>query len=122
MENERLPPELIDPDSEEAKPFFLNASTPPTDSETPVIPDEISNHVHSGHLSEISDPESTVNGLPDHVLDPKVGLAATGTFKRGHSRQQSLGTTKTSPSTRRRSVENTISLIKEAVELEPDEK
>jgi len=34
-----------------------------------------------------------------------------GGFKRGHSRTASLGTTMTSPSTRRRSLESTISLI-----------
>lgn len=40
------------------------------------------------------------------------------TFRSGHRRQASLGTTKTSPSTRRRSLENTISLIKEVVDGE----
>lgn len=34
-------------------------------------------------------------------------------FKRGHGRQASLGTTMTSPSTRRRSLESTMSLIRE---------
>lgn len=34
-------------------------------------------------------------------------------FRRGHGRQASLGTTMTSPSTRRRSIESTMSLIKE---------
>ena len=37
-------------------------------------------------------------------------------FRRGHGRQQSLGTTMTSPSTRRRSIESTMSLLKEASE------
>jgi serine/threonine-protein phosphatase 2B catalytic subunit len=32
-------------------------------------------------------------------------------FRRGHGRQASLGTTMTSPSTRRRGLEDTISLI-----------
>lgn len=36
-------------------------------------------------------------------------------FKKGHGRQSSLGTTMTSPSTRRRSLENTISMIREAM-------
>ena len=36
--------------------------------------------------------------------------------RRGHSRAASLGTTMTSPSTRRRSLESTISLIREAVD------
>jgi serine/threonine-protein phosphatase 2B catalytic subunit len=39
----------------------------------------------------------------------------------GHLRQSSLGTTTTSPSTRRRPIENTISLIREAAEGRGDE-
>lgn len=35
----------------------------------------------------------------------------TAGFRRGHARQASLGTTTTSPSTRRRSIESTMSLI-----------
>lgn len=38
-------------------------------------------------------------------------MPSPGGFKRGHSRQASLGTTMTSPSTRRRSIESTMSLI-----------
>jgi serine/threonine-protein phosphatase 2B catalytic subunit len=34
-------------------------------------------------------------------------------FRRGHGRQASLGTTMTSPSTRRRSIETTITMIQE---------
>ena len=37
-------------------------------------------------------------------------------FRRGHGRQASLGTTNTSPSTRRRSMETTISMIQEAMD------
>jgi serine/threonine-protein phosphatase 2B catalytic subunit len=39
-----------------------------------------------------------------------------GAYSRGHRRHASLGTTKTSPSTRRRSIEGTMALIKEAVD------
>lgn len=41
-------------------------------------------------------------------------------FRRGHGRQASLGTTMTSPSTRRRSIESTMSLLKEAVDGKED--
>lgn len=37
-------------------------------------------------------------------------------WRRGHSRQASLGTTKTSPSNRRRSLENTMHLIRDVVD------
>ncbi|KAG1819330.1 hypothetical protein EV424DRAFT_1404505 [Suillus variegatus] len=37
-------------------------------------------------------------------------------FKRRHDRQASLGTTTTSPSMRRRSMESTISMIHEALD------
>jgi len=43
---------------------------------------------------------------PSSPISPSIGG-----FKRGHSRQASLGTTMTSPSTRRRSLESTMSLI-----------
>lgn len=41
-------------------------------------------------------------------------------FRRGHARQASLGTTMTSPSTRRRSIEITRSLLKEVVDGKED--
>lgn len=41
--------------------------------------------------------------------------------RRGHGRTASLGTTMTSPSTRRRSLESTISLIREAVDPREEE-
>lgn len=43
------------------------------------------------------------------------GAGSPGRFRKGHGRQSSLGTTMTSPSTRRRSLENTISMIREAM-------
>lgn len=44
---------------------------------------------------------------PYSPTSPTIG----GGFRRGHSRTASLGTTMTSPSTRRRSLESTMSLI-----------
>ncbi|CAD6941795.1 hypothetical protein CF336_g8732 [Tilletia laevis] len=42
--------------------------------------------------------------------------AVLGAHRRGHTRGASLGTTQSSPSNRRRSLESTISLIREAME------
>jgi serine/threonine-protein phosphatase 2B catalytic subunit len=48
---------------------------------------------------------------------PTGGTPTTGApFRPRHGRQPSLGTTMTSPSNRRRSIESTISLIREASE------
>lgn len=47
---------------------------------------------------------------------PTAGSTIGSPFRRGHGRQASLGTTMTSPSTRRRSLESTMSLLKEAAD------
>lgn len=47
---------------------------------------------------------------------PEGGMTRSGSFKRGHSRQSSLGTTMTSPSTRRRSLEGTLQMIRQAMD------
>ena len=62
---------------------------------------------------------STGPATPASPITPSspAGLGANAApFRGGHRRQASLGTTMTSPSTRRRSLESTISLIKEAVD------
>lgn len=59
-------------------------------------------------------PSSPLASTPTSPNSPST--PSSGIFRRGHARQQSLGTTKTSPSTRRRSIESTISLIKEVVD------
>lgn len=69
-------------------------------------------------LTRISTPSSPVASP-----DSPAGAPSPGGFKRGHSRQASLGTTMTSPSTRRRSLESTMSLIQgvfEGDKLEED--
>lgn len=58
---------------------------------------------------------STISGSPSSPTSPTSSISVTP-FRRGHGRQASLGTTMTSPSTRRRSLESTMSLIKEAVD------
>ncbi|KDR68358.1 hypothetical protein GALMADRAFT_1040840 [Galerina marginata CBS 339.88] len=116
IENERLPPELFDADSEEGKAIL--SSQPTTPSEAAAQPPPISpNGVKEGiekvmaargtTLSRIS---TSSSGSPT----PSPGSPAVSSpsaFRRGHSRQASLGTTMTSPSTRRRSLESTMSLI-----------
>ncbi|KAF8581287.1 Metallo-dependent phosphatase [Ramaria rubella] len=113
IENERLPPDLIDPDSEEAKPFLSKPASPSSGARTPATQGEPENGALSDSL--YATPDSIVS---TPAFEPGSGVVApsNGLFKRGHARQQSLGTTKTSPSTRRRSVESTISMIREAVE------
>lgn len=118
IENERLPPELFDADSEEGKAIL--SSQPNTPPESVVLPPPISpNGVAEGLEKVISSKSqplsriSTSSGSPSPP-GPALGspvAASPGGFKRGHSRQASLGTTMTSPSTRRRSIESTMSLI-----------
>jgi serine/threonine-protein phosphatase 2B catalytic subunit len=121
IENERLPPELIDPESEEAKPFRSNPATPSSGAQTPAAFDGIDEKVASGPFSAKPGSVSTSSPATDTLGSSAAGSPTGGVFRRGHARQQSLGTTKTSPSTRRRSVESTISLIREAAEGESDE-
>ncbi|KAF8522667.1 Metallo-dependent phosphatase [Gautieria morchelliformis] len=111
IENERLPPDLIDPTSEEAKPFLSNPTTPSSGGDSPVT-SGIEEAIVTGSLPATPSAASATFSSP--VTSPTSGV-----FRRGHARQQSLGTTKTSPSTRRRSIESTISLIKEAVDGAP---
>lgn len=62
-----------------------------------------------------SAPPSPISPVsPTSPISPTAGSSISPTpFRRGHGRQASLGTTMTSPSTRRRSLESTMSLIKE---------
>jgi len=108
IENERLPPDLVDP--EDSLPHFSNPSTPTTDSGpgTPVP-------TYPFPVPHPAPPPPQMNYSPA-VL---AGGSATP-FRKGHARQSSLGTTMTSPSNRRRSIESTISLIKEAAEGDED--
>jgi serine/threonine-protein phosphatase 2B catalytic subunit len=108
IENERLPPELFDADSDEGK--AIMASTPSEEAEEPPsvppssMTEQLENAVVKGGLSRIdTSPTSGPRSGPSSPSSPA--------FKRGHSRNASLGTTMTSPSTRRRSLESTYSLI-----------
>ena len=86
----------------EARPASPSGSTPHTPEE-PTSP--IMGGTGSGGVSP---------GTPG---TPQQGMTAPGmTWRRGHSRQTSLGTTRTSPSNRRRSLENTMHLIRDVVD------
>ncbi|KAG2071431.1 hypothetical protein BDR04DRAFT_1154341 [Suillus decipiens] len=92
VENERLSSELFD--AEEAKAFLAQAQS----GSLPMTPAYIM--------------ESCVSCLPN---GGQMGSLRTP-FKGRHGRQALLGTTMTSPSTRRRSLESTISMIQEALD------
>lgn len=106
IENERLPPDLVDP--EEARGLLSN----------PVTPIDEAHPSPLGAIDEnsavISSPGSS--SVPSPAFPTPTSPTSPGGFRRGHGRQQSLGTTSTSPSTRRRSIENTASLIREAMD------
>jgi serine/threonine-protein phosphatase 2B catalytic subunit len=123
IENERLPPDLVDAESEEGKAMFAASvsgpSTPALDGAPPsgAIP---SPNMLNEHLSQLAtaSPHSISPASPGSPVTPtSPGTPAMpGAFRVGHRRQASLGTTKTSPSTRRRSLEGTMALIKEVVD------
>ncbi|TRM60358.1 Metallo-dependent phosphatase-like protein [Schizophyllum amplum] len=110
IENERLPPDLYDAESEEGK-AIISGSLPQTPSENAVR--DPSTPVPADALKQAISEGATAPGGASPVRTPSSpGTPTTGTpYKRGHGRQASLGTTMTSPSTRRRSLESTMSLI-----------
>ncbi|KAF9788144.1 serine/threonine protein phosphatase 2B [Thelephora terrestris] len=108
IENERLPPELYDADSQEGRAMMSNPPSPSEESSSPVPAKGVSAALERVIASDGGIPTSP---SPNSMLPP-IGPAT----RRGHSRTASLGTTMTSPSTRRRSLESTISLIREAVD------
>ncbi|TFK28510.1 serine/threonine-protein phosphatase 2B catalytic subunit A1 [Coprinopsis marcescibilis] len=126
IENERLPPELFDADSEEGRALISSSSSLPA---TPVESQEVDqgfspNGVNAG-LEKVAatptTPFSRINTAvgssgPPSSYSPGGVSPTLGGFKRGHNRQASLGTTMTSPSNRRRSLESTMSLIQNVLE------
>lgn len=131
IENERLPPELVDAESAEGKLLMGSGSVPQTPSEFnhDAAPPINANGVAAGLEKAIasgsvpSSPLSRINTSPavgpltsSGSSSPITSSPIGGGFKRGHHRQQSLGTTMTSPSTRRRSLESTMSLIQGVLE------
>lgn len=116
IENERLPPELFDADSEEGRAIMTQPTSPAETLESQPAPITangvtagLEKAISSGTLKQINtaSPTPPVSGSYSPVASP---ISPSG-FRRGHSRQASLGTTMTSPSTRRRSLESTMSMI-----------
>lgn len=119
IENERLPPDLVDADSEEGR-AYISSSLPQTPAEDPQLSGEVPPSGVAAALEEAlsSAPSSPVGPPTPSSLSSSSGPITP--FRRGHGRQASLGTTMTSPSTRRRSIESTMSLLKEAVDGKED--
>ncbi|KAF8837876.1 Metallo-dependent phosphatase [Paxillus ammoniavirescens] len=121
IENERLPPELFD--AEEAKAYLAQhvhsqslPGSPSTDFPIPgsgSLEASLNAAISSGSLS--SSPSSSSLGGPPTPGSPGASPSRVP-FRGRHGRQASLGTTMTSPSTRRRSLESTISMIQEALD------
>ncbi|WVR04753.1 serine/threonine-protein phosphatase 2B catalytic subunit A1 [Kwoniella sp. DSM 27419] len=115
IENERLPPDIIDPDEESpASP----SGTIPQSPDEPVSPTHVGSPILGGPLGGPVTPGSPTSPSPG-VASPGTPSSPGGggmTWRRGHGRQASLGTTKTSPSNRRRSLENTMNLIRDVVD------
>lgn len=151
IENERLPPDLIDAADVEGMEEFassgpMSPGSPPAGSPMSGVVDSnsspfgtwspgASTSSASGNaFSDIStSPTSaTTSAMPEtprRNSSPATGAVGgsggdspvTGTpgsvpFRRGHARQSSLGTTMTSPSTRRRSLEGTLQMIRQAMD------
>ncbi|GAA5861064.1 hypothetical protein JCM1840_003068 [Sporobolomyces johnsonii] len=139
IDNEHLPPELIDPEDFAAAAAAATAansavsegeddgaasdvfgevvstaasSTAPTSPEMPTSPD-----LSAAKDSSMPGTPTSEKDQPSPIGSPvsDSGPGGTASFRRHHRRQSSLGTTRTSPSTRRRSLENTISMIREAM-------
>lgn len=130
IENERLPPELFDASSEEGK-AIISASSSSSIPSTPAEQDlDANTTINAANLEAAlaqqngsAPPPLSLNTAATTLGGAAVGSPVSGSpspnsptspggsFRRGHGRQASLGTTMTSPSTRRRSLESTMSLI-----------
>jgi len=113
IENERLPPELVNPEE------YSNPSTPREDAIPGPSAIVSSTPGKLPPLTGLASISRAINSSsPGSPGDAPSSPISPGGLRRGHARQASLGTTTTSPSTRRRSVESTISMIREAVDGE----
>ncbi len=113
IENERLPPDLYDAESEEGRAILSQPATPEASDREAVPPNGVAEALQKIVTSDPNIPTSPISPpSPTSPASPLSSISPTP-FRRGHGRQASLGTTMTSPSTRRRSLESTMSLIKE---------
>ncbi|KAF4563709.1 Serine/threonine-protein phosphatase 2B catalytic subunit A1 [Pleurotus pulmonarius] len=113
IENERLPPDLYDANSEEGKAIISSGTSTPDDREhvlagSPIPANGVDVSIDTNGSRFPLGAQSPPPPSPGTPTSPTIGGMP---FRRGHSRTASLGTTTTSPSTRRRSLESTMSLI-----------
>lgn len=108
---------MVDPEEFSNPPTPGEDVQPPYHSPSPMSP-TAGSPFRPAPLTGLAEAMSRTNnsGSPGSPGGAPSSPVSPGGFRRGHSRQASLGTTMTSPSTRRRSVESTISLIREAVD------
>jgi serine/threonine-protein phosphatase 2B catalytic subunit len=122
IENERLPPELFD--AEEAKAFLALHAHSQSLPEAPSPGDlslSTSGSIEASIAAALSSASLASSQSQSSVGGPSTPTSPTSSpskvpFRGRHGRQASLGTTRTSPSTRRRSLESTISMIQEALD------
>lgn len=86
----------------------------PDDPSTPVAANGVAESLEAAISNGSTTPKHmTMSSGPGSASPTSPGTPSSPStpFRRGHGRQASLGTTMTSPSTRRRSLESTMSLI-----------
>lgn len=117
IENERLPPELVDASEVEGFESFGSPGHSPRSSADftgMFSPPRVSSpSADPGAMQQDSPLVGTPTGesYPSSPIGTPSSPSTSGNFRKGHGRQSSLGTTMTSPSTRRRSLESTVSMI-----------
>ncbi|EOR01617.1 Serine/threonine-protein phosphatase 2B catalytic subunit [Wallemia ichthyophaga EXF-994] len=125
IENERLPPELVDADIDAPASPALSSPGTPTNTDEPLqysaangVASPMSPHSGPSSPGSVgSSPSIAPTSTTGHGHSQSYAYTPSTPFRRGHhARQQSLGTTSTSPSNRRRSLDQTISLIREAMD------
>ncbi|KAK4699313.1 hypothetical protein P7C70_g6951, partial [Phenoliferia sp. Uapishka_3] len=118
IDNEHLPPDLIDPTDADSSISDVDSYDPRASisSITSATSSNGGTSLEGGESDGTRSPSPLASpSSPSSASEKPTGDSASGRFRKGHGRQSSLGTTMTSPSTRRRSLENTISLIREAM-------
>jgi serine/threonine-protein phosphatase 2B catalytic subunit len=115
IENERLPPDLVDADSAEGKAFVAQPGSPVEEAPVGLAPNGMGVILEGVATGTSTSPATSASSsAPATPMSPVSSTPSSLPFRRGHGRQASLGTTMTSPSTRRRSIESTLSLIQDA--------
>ncbi|KAH8918790.1 hypothetical protein BT69DRAFT_1353658 [Atractiella rhizophila] len=117
IENERLPDFLVDANEVEGFEKFADAYGSPSASAssgraTPTSP--AANGHKSPWTGKDDTPITSIPSTPDRSPDVSPGVSPGRKF--GHGRTSSLGTTSTSPSNRRRSLENSLMMLRAAME------